>query len=151
VTAFLEIKDLTKTFTLKGFFGKKTDVHALNGISLSVEKGESLGIVGESGCGKSTLANLMVRLEEPTSGDILLDGISIAHKKEKELRKAEKPDSNCFSGSLFISFSPDDCGTNSDGAHAGDGSIYQQGKNRKSVRAVGTGRYEKQQPPQVPS
>lgn len=87
MTAFLEIKDLTKTFTLKGFFGKKTDVHALNGISLSVEKGESLGIVGESGCGKSTLANLMVRLEEPTSGDILLDGISIAHKKEKELRK----------------------------------------------------------------
>mgnify|MGYP000031365630 CR=1 FL=1 len=96
MTAFLEIKDLTKTFTLKGFFGKKTDVHALNGISLSVEKGESLGIVGESGCGKSTLANLMVRLEEPTSGDILLDGISIAHKKEKELEEAEKPDSNVF-------------------------------------------------------
>lgn len=87
MTALLEIKDLTKTFIMKGFWGKKTEIHALNGISLTVRKGESLGIVGESGCGKSTLANLLIRLEEPTSGDILLDGISVSHSKEKDLKK----------------------------------------------------------------
>lgn len=84
--AFLEIKDLTKTFRIKSFFGGTTEVHALNGVSLSIQKGESLGVVGESGCGKSTLANLIIRLEEPTSGEILIDGKDISHTKEKELR-----------------------------------------------------------------
>ena len=83
----LEIRDLKKTFIIKNFFGATTEVQALNGISLSIAKGESLGIVGESGCGKSTLANLIIRLDEPTAGEILLDGQDISHIKEKELRK----------------------------------------------------------------
>lgn len=85
--ALLEIRDLTKTFTVKNFFGSTTQVHALNGVSLTLKKGESLGIVGESGCGKSTLANLLIRLEEPTAGTIFFDGQDITHSKEKELRK----------------------------------------------------------------
>ena len=84
--SLLAIENVTKTFRTKGFFGKTKEVHALDGVSLSIEKGESIGIVGESGCGKSTLANLIVRLEEPTSGRILLDGTDISHMKETELR-----------------------------------------------------------------
>ena len=83
----LEIRDLKKTFKIKNFFGATTEVQALKGISLSIAKGESLGIVGESGCGKSTLANLIIRLDEPTAGEILLDGQDISHIMEKELRK----------------------------------------------------------------
>ena len=85
--ALLEIKELQKTFKIKSFFGVTTQVHALNGISLAIAKGESLGIVGESGCGKSTLANLLIRLDEPTAGAIFLDGQNISHAKEKDLRK----------------------------------------------------------------
>ena len=84
--SLLAIENVTKTFRTKGFFGKTKEVRALDGVSLSVEKGESIGIVGESGCGKSTLANLIVRLEEPTSGRILLDGTDISHMKEESLR-----------------------------------------------------------------
>ena len=86
MSALLEIENLTKTFRTRGFFGKVKEVHALNGVSLTIHKGESIGIVGESGCGKSTLANLIVRLEEPTSGTIRLDGKDITHLKEEELR-----------------------------------------------------------------
>lgn len=84
--SLLTIDNVTKTFRSKGFFGQVKEVRALDGVSLTVEKGESIGIVGESGCGKSTLANLIVRLEEPTSGRILLDGTDISHMKETELR-----------------------------------------------------------------
>lgn len=84
--SLLTIDNVTKTFRSKGFFGQVKEVRALDGVSLSVEKGESIGIVGESGCGKSTLANLIVRLEEPTSGRILLDGTDISHMKEDGLR-----------------------------------------------------------------
>lgn len=84
--SLLEIENVTKTFRTKGFFGKTKEVHALNGVSLYVDKGDSVGIVGESGCGKSTLANLIMRLDEPTSGRILLDGEDISHLKEKDLR-----------------------------------------------------------------
>lgn len=63
----LEIKNVTKTFHTRSFWGKSKEVHALNGITLSLAKGESLGIVGESGCGKSTLASLIIR---PASSSI---------------------------------------------------------------------------------
>ena len=86
----LEIRNVTKTFHTRSFWGKSKTVHALNGISLSLAKGESLGIVGESGCGKSTLASLIIRLAEPTSGEILLYGRDISHVKEKELKDIRK-------------------------------------------------------------
>ena len=86
----LEIRNVTKTFHTRSFWGKSKTVHALNGISLSLAKGESLGIVGESGCGKSPLASLIIRLAEPTSGEILLYGRDISHVKEKELKDIRK-------------------------------------------------------------
>ena len=83
----LELTDITKTFHTKSFWGKTKEVHAVNGVTFSIDKGETLGLVGESGCGKSTLASLIIRLEEPTSGKILLCGQDITHAKEEAIRQ----------------------------------------------------------------
>lgn len=66
----IEVRDLVKHYRTRG----RGTVHALDGVSFSVGRGETLGLVGESGCGKSTAARLLVQLERPTSGQILLDG-----------------------------------------------------------------------------
>lgn len=73
----MEVKALSKTYTDKGFFGKGTEVKALNNVSLELFKGESLGIVGESGCGKSTLSKCLVQLEKQNEGSILYKGTNI--------------------------------------------------------------------------
>jgi len=71
--SLLEVKDLKKFFPAAGGL-----LHAVDGVNLSVEDGKTLGIVGESGCGKTTLGKTVVRLEEPTSGEIWYDGTNIA-------------------------------------------------------------------------
>lgn len=77
----LEIKDLKKHFhTPAG------TLHAVDGVSLSLRHGETLGIVGESGCGKSTLGRTILKLEEPTDGQILFHGQDITHLNEKNMR-----------------------------------------------------------------
>jgi oligopeptide/dipeptide ABC transporter ATP-binding protein len=72
----IEVQGLKKYFPVKdGFFNRNiAEVKALDGISFSVNHGETLGIVGESGCGKSTLARCLIRLEEPDKGQIFFDG-----------------------------------------------------------------------------
>ena len=79
----LEAHDLVKRYPVRGSDGV---VHALNGVSLTLEPGETLGIVGESGCGKSTLARVLVRLEEPTRGRVLLDGVDLTALRGRRLR-----------------------------------------------------------------
>ncbi len=82
------IDKLTKTFPIKGgFFGGITArVHAVNGVSLDIRRGETLGLVGESGCGKSTLGLLLLRLVDPDEGRIVFDGRDITAMGQKELR-----------------------------------------------------------------
>ena len=87
-----EIKNIVKHFPIKkkGFNSKTGKVHALNDVSFDVYKGETLGIVGESGCGKSTIGRVIIRLLDPTSGQIIYKGQDITKldgKKLNDLRK----------------------------------------------------------------
>ncbi len=79
----LEIENLTKHFRTKGGAGS---VQAVNGVSLHLKRGETLGIVGESGCGKSTLARLILRLIEPTAGAVRFAGEDLMALPLSELR-----------------------------------------------------------------
>ncbi len=78
--ALLEVRDLVQHFPVHGGILNRViaKVHAVNGVSFSIEKGEILGVVGESGCGKSTLGKALIRLHGPTSGDIFYEGTNIA-------------------------------------------------------------------------
>jgi oligopeptide transport system ATP-binding protein len=89
----LETKDLVKHFPItRGivFQRKVGAVRAVDGINLQLHRGESLGVVGESGCGKSTLAKLLVGLEKPTSGSIVVRGTDIARHKGGEMRRSRR-------------------------------------------------------------
>ncbi len=89
----LEIQDLTKHFPVgdHGIFSKeKQFVKALDGISFSLKKGETLGIVGESGCGKSTMGRAILRLHEPSSGKIIYEGKDITNVSKREMRDKRK-------------------------------------------------------------
>ena len=79
----LEGRDLVKHFPVRR---SRDVVHAVDGVSLEVRRGETLGIVGESGCGKSTLGRLLVRLHEPTSGIVRFGGADITTLSRRELR-----------------------------------------------------------------
>ena len=77
----LEIKHLKKYFYVPAGTN-----HAVDDITMTIKKGRTMGVVGESGCGKSTLGRTMIRLHEPTDGQILFDGQDITNAKGKELR-----------------------------------------------------------------
>ena len=83
----LEVTNLKVHYPVKGpLFSKKQTLKAVDGVSFSINKGEILGLVGESGCGKSTLGRAIVRLVEPNSGSIKLNGEDILSLKGKALR-----------------------------------------------------------------
>ena len=83
----LEVENLRKYYPVRGgIWGAKIgDVRAVDGVSFSVARGETLGLVGESGCGKSTLGRTLVRLEDPSGGEVRFDGKDIAHASRAEL------------------------------------------------------------------
>lgn len=85
----LEVQNLVKEYVLqRGFLGAaKSVVHAVQGVSFSLNTGETLCIVGESGCGKSTVARLLMRIVEPTGGRIILDGTDITELGKREIRQ----------------------------------------------------------------
>jgi len=85
MSAVIEIRQLKKYFNVTA--GKN---HAVDDVSFRIEKGKTMGIVGESGCGKSTLGRTIIRLYEPTDGQILLNGQDISHAKGRELKKVRE-------------------------------------------------------------
>ncbi|NYI81371.1 ATP-binding cassette domain-containing protein, partial [Saccharopolyspora hordei] len=89
----LQVKDLVKHFPVtQGVLFKRTigHVRAVDGVSFDLHKGETLGVVGESGCGKSTLAQVLMRLEKPTSGSALFEGRDMFKMRGSELRKLRR-------------------------------------------------------------
>ncbi len=89
---FVSIRGLKKHYPVRrGFFRRRTAaVKAVDGVDLSIGRGETLGLVGESGCGKSTLGRLLLRLEEPNEGSIRVEGTDISALKAGELQKLRR-------------------------------------------------------------
>jgi len=102
MSALVEIKNVTKRFDISGglldqlkiqsgrVVRKRTVVKAVNGVSFSIEKGETLSVVGESGCGKSTLARAVIGLHAPSSGEVWFDGVRVDNLTPQAMRPYRK-------------------------------------------------------------
>ena len=88
----LEVKDLKKYFPIKGGFFKRTVGHvkAVENISFTLHEGETLGLVGESGCGKSTTGRAILRLHEPTDGQIVFDGTDVRALNRAQMKEMRR-------------------------------------------------------------
>ncbi|MBL8830770.1 MAG: ATP-binding cassette domain-containing protein [Rhodospirillales bacterium] len=92
MTALMEVAGVRRDFSLsRGLFARARTLHAVDGIDLTLEKGEVLGIVGESGCGKSTLARMLLGLLPPSAGRITLDGVDLAALGRRKLAARVQP------------------------------------------------------------
>jgi oligopeptide transport system ATP-binding protein len=87
-TPLLEVKNLKKYFPIRGglFSREIARVHAVDDVSFTIQKGETLGLVGESGCGKSTTGRCILRLIEPTSGEVTFEGQNVTALDKRSLR-----------------------------------------------------------------
>jgi oligopeptide transport system ATP-binding protein len=88
----LQAENLVKHYPIKAGVLRRTVGHvkALDGVSFELHKGETLGIVGESGCGKSTLARMLMRLEEPTAGKLIFDGVDVYSQRGSAMRRLRR-------------------------------------------------------------
>ena len=90
-TPLLEVRNLKKYFPLKReLFRERKEVRAVDGLSFTLGRGETIGIVGESGCGKSTAAKVIMRLLEPTAGQVLFDGVDVTAMSRRQFRPYRK-------------------------------------------------------------
>ena len=90
--AALEVVDVSCVFRInQGFFKGAKSLRAVNGVSLSIPKGQVVGLVGESGCGKSTLANILLGLQKPTSGDVLYSGQNAGNFSHRHIARRIQP------------------------------------------------------------
>ncbi len=92
MTDLVEVRSLKKHFRLPGgwFSGPTRYVYAVDGVDISIASGETLGLVGESGCGKTTLGRMIMRLIDPTSGQVLFDGKDITHITKTDMRPTRR-------------------------------------------------------------
>jgi peptide/nickel transport system ATP-binding protein len=92
VSTLMQAHGVTRAFTLGAtFFRRGRTLHAVNGVDLTIERGDVVGIVGESGCGKSTLARMLLGLLAPTSGRITLEGRDLAALGRKAVARRVQP------------------------------------------------------------
>ncbi len=92
MSVLIQTKDLHRTFSVSaGVFKPKQTLHAVNGVDLSVNRGDVMGIVGESGCGKSTLAKMLLGLTPPSQGSIQIEGMDISSMDRRELARRVQP------------------------------------------------------------
>ena len=106
MTALVQVEDLVKNYARHStLIGKTQYFNAVDGVSLSIQKGETVGLLGESGCGKSTLGRMMVGLEEPTAGSVLFSGKNIYTLRFEQLRLLHKDMQMIFQNNTTI-FNP---------------------------------------------
>lgn len=100
MSTLLEVNNLKKHFkTPKGL------LHAVDGVTFKIERGQTLGVVGESGCGKSTLGRAIIQLHEPTDGQVIFDGQDITKMSKKEFNKV-RPDMQMIFQDPYSSINP---------------------------------------------
>src|SRR5215208_6817159 len=92
MTVVVEAKNLRQVYKIRrGLFREPAQLHAVGGISFTIEEGRTLAVVGESGCGKSTLARMVALIEKPAAGSLVLDGtdaVATPPQEKRRLRQA---------------------------------------------------------------